>query len=396
MKILFVANAPWAKTGYGNQTDLFWWRIQKLGYPVTLAANYGLAGSPLNISSHGEDTVVLPGGFNPHGNDMLAPYAKYTKADIVVTLYDTWVFDPAVTAQFRWVPWMPVDHDPLPEVVKAALRSAWQPIAYSKFGEAKLKEAGFDPLYVPHGIETSVFTPEDKLTARAALKLPGCEELDFFAIMVAANKGTPSRKSFPETFAAWAEFVKEHPRSALYVHSHPGKEMNGLDLVALAYDCGIPKGKIIFADTFWLWQGYSPQYMARLYSAADVLLSPSMGEGFGIPIVEAQACGCPVIVGDWTSMPELCFSGWKVQGQKFYTPLRSWQFTPRIGDIRDALLDAYDKRLDGKRRTVARKGAEAYDADLVARDYWQPVLAQIESELGTGQSDELLTLGGAA
>ncbi len=42
----------------------------------------------------------------------------------------------------------------------------------------------------------------------------------------------------------------------------------------------------------------------------DVLLTTSMREGFGIPLVEAQAFGTPVIMTDFASMPGLCAGEW--------------------------------------------------------------------------------------
>lgn len=45
--------------------------------------------------------------------------------------------------------------------------------------------------------------------------------------------------------------------------------------------------------------------LAALYSAAHALLFPSKCEGFGWPVLEAQACGCPVICSDRTSLPEV-------------------------------------------------------------------------------------------
>ncbi|WP_058308623.1 glycosyltransferase family 4 protein [Gracilibacillus massiliensis] len=43
-----------------------------------------------------------------------------------------------------------------------------------------------------------------------------------------------------------------------------------------------------------------------LYRSAELLLYPSLYEGFGIPPLEAMACGCPVITSDNSSIPEVC------------------------------------------------------------------------------------------
>ena len=52
--------------------------------------------------------------------------------------------------------------------------------------------------------------------------------------------------------------------------------------------------------------GYvSKDELAAYYRAADALLFPSFHEGFGIPIVEAMASGCPVITSTAYSMPEI-------------------------------------------------------------------------------------------
>lgn len=45
--------------------------------------------------------------------------------------------------------------------------------------------------------------------------------------------------------------------------------------------------------------------MPYFYSAAELLIFPSLYEGFGLPIAEAMACGCPVITSNVSSMPEV-------------------------------------------------------------------------------------------
>ena len=45
--------------------------------------------------------------------------------------------------------------------------------------------------------------------------------------------------------------------------------------------------------------------LPKYYNAADLFVFPSYYEGFGLPPLEAMACGCPVIVADRTSLPEV-------------------------------------------------------------------------------------------
>jgi glycosyltransferase involved in cell wall biosynthesis len=349
---------------------------------MSIFANYGLGGAVLNLS---EEIQVYPIGLEAHGADIIASHASHVKADIVITLYDAWVFRPEIVSRFRWIPWLPVDHNPLPERIKLILDSAWQPIVYSRFGEAKLKEAGLEPHYVPHGIETDVFKPgtaKECKKARERLKIAGDT---FVATMVAANKGTPSRKSYPEALWAWKQFNARHPDSILYLHTHSGPEMTGIDLPLLIHQLGLPdSSSIAFCDPYWNLIGFPDSYMREVYLASDVLLNPAMGEGFGLPIVEAQACGRPVIVGDNTAQSELCFAGWKVPGQPFWTPVGAWQFVPSLEAIIESLEEAYKNRGSTTLAKKAREGAMAYDADAVVEQYWKPVLEQIEGEVSAG------------
>jgi len=63
-------------------------------------------------------------------------------------------------------------------------------------------------------------------------------------------------------------------------------------------DAGL-SGHVVYTERL------TDETLADLYSAADLLLFPSFGEGFGLPIVEAMHSGTPVIAGDNTAMPEV-------------------------------------------------------------------------------------------
>ena len=49
----------------------------------------------------------------------------------------------------------------------------------------------------------------------------------------------------------------------------------------------------------------SDLYLVKLYQKASCFILPSLYEGFGIPVVEAFACGCPVIASNTSSLPEI-------------------------------------------------------------------------------------------
>ena len=46
--------------------------------------------------------------------------------------------------------------------------------------------------------------------------------------------------------------------------------------------------------------------LGKLYNLATLFVYPSLYEGFGLPPLEAMACGCPVVVSDTASLPEVC------------------------------------------------------------------------------------------
>jgi glycosyltransferase involved in cell wall biosynthesis len=367
---------------------LFVPRLQKLGHEVAVTAFYGLEGGVLNWNG----IPVYPRAYHPYGNDIMGAHAVHWHADVMISLIDAWVYEPAAFPHgLRWAPWFPIDHDPAPRAVLDKVSRAWARLVYSKFSEQQVKAAGLDCFYIPHGVDTEAYKPGDRAALRAGLGWPDDK---FVCGMIAANKGNPSRKSFVENILAFKALKAKHPDALLYLHTVAGEENGGpnlrefLDLQGLSFGfMGREDPKtvdVLFNDQYTALIGLNENYMNAVYNSLDALLMVTMGEGFGIPLVEAQAAGCPVITGDWTANAELCFSGWKVSksdSTPFWTPLASWQFIPHVGAITERLEAAYRMKDNQTYRDEARKGALPYDADRVTERYWKPALEQMQSEI---------------
>ena len=387
MRILYTSNAFWAASGYGVQGKSLLPRLAELPdvggrSNVAMFAWYGLQGGRHDVDGF----KVYPAGSDPYGNDIIGAHSHDFKADLVISLIDVWVMNQ--TAQkvhpAKWLPWLPIDSDPVPQKVLDSLEGAYLPLTYSRWGEKMLRNAGVDNVYIPHGVETDVYRVEPDKEKVREFRRQYLRDPEHLTVMVAANKGYPDRKAFQVQLRAWAEFAKDKPNARIYIHTEFTPMFGGLDLAALLDNLGI-KDRAIFPDRYQYHMGLPAEYMALIYNNADVYLGATMSEGFGIPLIEAQACGVPVIATDFSAMPELVRWGYKVAPlDKLWTPLNSWQAWPDANGIRDALEDLYAQWHDNGNvwPEAKRLQAEAlihaeYSWDSIVRDNWQPLLQRL-------------------
>lgn len=377
MRILWMSNAPFCATGYGNQTNQMIRHLRDAGHEVAVFCNYGLNGSIIEWDGF----RLYPNNADSYGNELVGMWADHWNADQIITLYDTWCFDPLAFEGAHVASWVPIDHTPVPpRVLNWFKTSGATPIAMSEFGRDSLEANDLDPLYAPHGINIETYQPRDRAVARERVGVQGDE---FVIGMVAANLTLSNRKNFDLTIRAFQALRAVRDDVKLYIHAHmTGRHGKGIDLDVLATQLGVSAEDLWFPGDIAIESGaISEEAMSYIYSALDVLIAPSLGEGFGIPVVEAQACGVPVIVSDATAQPELCGAGWLTRTQPHYDvgQAADWSM-PLLHDLTGNLAEAYMARGDQQLRDQARQFALAYDADRVFEQFWQPVLGKLEAE----------------
>jgi len=196
------------------------------------------------------------------------------------------------------------------------------------------------------------------------------------------------RKHWKLTLEAFAKFAKDKDDVVMLAKCNPrdctmwdeGKK-EGVDLEVLVNDLGLG-GKVVFDDFF-----FNPTSMAQsFYWPADVFLTTTSGEGFGLAPVEAISHGIPVIAPDVPVLPEVLGEGamfCKVKERAWYDKMSVFHNIVDTDDVAAKLEDAYqDFKSGGKMLAeVGAKGealAESRYSPKVVYDQWDEVIREVK------------------
>lgn len=334
-RLLILSNAPFDPTGYGRQTKYLCQIFKELGYEVGVVANHGLTGAAIKWL----DIPIFPQRQDRFCLDVIGDYVKFFAADAVLSLYDLWHFPPDAAQRMGvpWIAWVPVEGTPIRGYLAKLLRTASYVLTHSNFGHHEVEAAGIDNEMIPLAVDTKVFKPGNRDKARDDLGFP----LDKYVVtMVAMNKGAqPYRKGWPEMLAAWRFFLNNNQDGLFYAHTNrepiaPGYDA-GFWFDPLRDDLKIPPSTMAFPDRMGLNVGIEDDEVAKIYQASDMVVLPSWAEGFGLPVIEAQACGVPVVAHDCSAMSELVKNGRLIpRGIPWWMPERAyWWYRPEPWQI---------------------------------------------------------------
>jgi glycosyltransferase involved in cell wall biosynthesis len=158
-------------------------------------------------------------------------------------------------------------------------------------------ETFVDKVTVVHlGVDTSRFRPmRDKESIHQVRERYGLGD-DPYLLYVG---NIEPRKNLSAVIYAYAEILRSgelNSEPRLVIAGANGGLCN--DVLALPSRLGLSR-QISFIGTV------SDEELPPLYAGASVFLFPSLYEGFGLPVLEAMACGTPVITSNVTSLPEI-------------------------------------------------------------------------------------------
>lgn len=227
--------------------------------------------------------------------------------DVVCLLQDPWnvqgYFDAIEKSGIESVPpvvgWLAVDSKNHPN--SAELNQLAHLITWTKFGRDELRTGGYTgpSSIVPLGVDTSLFRPLDREASRKGLGIP-----DGAFIVGAVGRNQP-RKRLDLTIGYFAEWVIGHGIDDAYLllKVAPTGE-TGCDIRSVAAYYGDAIEGRIRVSQQPAGHGLPDDFMPSIYSAMDVYLTTTQGEGWGLPAMEAMACGVPVVAPAWSALGE--------------------------------------------------------------------------------------------
>lgn len=182
------------------------------------------------------------------------------------------------------------------------LRSLKRAALYLAISDSSKKEAT-EHLYVPERDCVNTYLGVDpRFRVMASSEPEGAAVLERMGItepFVLYTGGSDDRKNLPRLIEAWAQLPPgvRHGHQLLFAGNMPDHHVCRFKQLA--------REKGLLEDEFLIGGYVSDEELAWLYNLCKLFVFPSWHEGFGLPPLEAMACGAPVLAANTTSLPEV-------------------------------------------------------------------------------------------
>lgn len=369
-KVLFLTESHHLASGFGTYAKEVLTRLWSTGkYNLAEFASYGdlakcshvpwryYSNSPSNDQ---EADIYNRNPNNAFGLWRLNHALLDFKPDIVLTYrdpwMDMWINESPLRKFFHWV-WMPtVDSYPQKRKWIDVFEQCDGILAYSEYGIRSLKKQSkfVNTLgCASPGINPNVFKPvEDKKEHKKRLGLP--ED----SIIVGTVMRNQKRKLFIELMKAFKIFIDTAPKEIadktfLYLHtSYPERVGWDIESGIIEYGLGSKVICTYICRSCNSWcckkysgaistcekcgskasfmpsvsQGLSTDDLVSVYNTFDLYAQYAICEGFGMPQVEAAACGVPVAATNYSAMEDVVqfTNGYPVPVKTFFREMETW------------------------------------------------------------------------
>lgn len=389
MKIVLGSNSPFTNSGYGTQSYFMCKTLMEAGHEVVfLAWNMSTGNSSKRfekISYNEIKEISLKSPFYEKNAveekedisskmdyylclyenwpcqiriDDVNKILKKEKADLYIYLLDIWITEPNKKFCCPSMTWLPLHFTPLEDSTKAIIPTFDKIMYMSTFGREVVNNEmpEINPMkdpVIPHYIDYDFLkSKSDKYDREYFRNEIGVTKIEqetgkkvFLISVVARNSEESNRKYLDMSLLAFKDIVMKYPEinAYLYVHTQFVAKVNLLKCMAFYK---VPKDRLFVPDQMLMMKsGFTTDYMNGIYYGSDVLMANTGSEGFGLPILEAQLLGCPVVTTRCTAMLDYLYNGEYIDvlDDKFVYANTSYWYLPDPLDVSAKIKKVYDR-----------------------------------------------------
>jgi glycosyltransferase involved in cell wall biosynthesis len=411
-RILFATESSWLSTGFSTYgREVITRAAATEQFEIAEMGNYGRSNDPRALdlpwkfygtlpNNPREEEIFKSNRVNEFGGYKIEAVLADFQPDIVISHLDPWMTTHLQNnrwrSNYKLVLIPTVDSAPQKtEWVEGLFKKADALFTYSRFGKRTLEQQnGLKVIDVASpGVDLSVFKP----MARDEIRSKWCVKPNLLVFgTVMRNQ---RRKLFPDLFEAYAELRRKYGKRKEIEHSvllcHTSWPDVGWDIPELLQRNNIQR-HVIFTykcanctETFFSWfipcdekgmarcvvcgnqtahmpnthNGVSDKDLAEIFNIMDIYIQPAICEGWGMPIVEAKACGVPGLYQNYSAMEDHVENGGglAIKVDRLYTEPETMALRS-LPDIKDMVEKMYklatDKQLRSKLGLEARSVAE--------------------------------------
>ena len=403
-RVLFVSEASYLNTGYATYSREVLKRLHSSNkYQVAEFSIYGGIEDKRRSSIPWKNYPNMPDPQNEeqnkvYGSDSMNQFGKWRfervcidfKPDVVLTIRDWWmdafIQHSPLRKYFKWI-WMPtVDASPQNEEWIDSFSDADAILTYSDWAVDVLKSQS-DQMNVkcaaPPSASEDFFQIPNKSAHKERMGIDPSWKI------IGTVMRNQRRKLFPELFEAFGKYLKKTGKTDVYLYCHTSYPDNGWDLPKYLFENEISSRVLFtyvceacgatspskFSDTAKpcdkcgqfaakmsnVSSGVDTKTLGAIYNLFDIYIQPANSEGFGLPIVEAAACGVPVLATDYSAMESEVrkLSGYPIRLRTKHVEMETG--CDRALPDTDHIVELFEKLLDKPEPLRLAEGKKARD-----------------------------------